>query len=104
MQHNRTFHDMTFTALSKRADEVETLDTVADILGGDDLREVTVFLSHERDEWYRGGEWHERLTSKEVIGVALADLDDPQAAIEILTREQACDLFGLKFIQYRECI
>jgi hypothetical protein len=100
MQHARTFHDMTFSALSCRADEVETLDTVADIIGGDDLRAVTVFLSHEQEPWHES--W--QTVGKEVIGVALADLDDPQAPVEILSREQARDLFGLTFIQNRECI
>jgi hypothetical protein len=100
MQHNRTFHDMTFTALSKRADEAKTLDAVSDYIGGDDLREVTVFLTHEQIGWHES--W--RTVGKEIIGVALADLDDPQAPVEILDRSQAMDLFGWRWIEDQEAL
>lgn len=100
MQHARTFHEMTFAALSKRADEVVTLDTVSDCIGGDDLREVMVFLTHEQIGWHES--W--QTVGKEVIGVALADLDDPQAPVEILTREQARDMFGTAWVEDREAL
>ena len=89
-------HDMTFTSLAKRADEKIILDCVADYIGGDDLREVTVFLTHEQSDRGEGRGYH--LDAKEVIGVALVDLDDPLAAIEILTRDQAVDLFGYRVV------
>lgn len=94
------FHDMTFPALAKRADEVVTLDTVADCIGGDDQREVTVFLTHEQIGWHEG--W--KTVGKEVIGVALCDLDDPLAPVEVMNREQARDLFGMGFIEDREAV
>ena len=44
-------------------------------LPGADLREVTVFATHEQDDL--GEDYGYRLHAKEVIGVALCDLDDP---------------------------
>jgi len=95
---------MTFQALSKRADETAILDSVTDYTGNGDLREVTVFLEHNLSEWLRDGEWQSRLIGKEVIGVALADVDDPFAAIEILDRDQAAALFGWAWVHERECM
>lgn len=83
-------HDMTFTSLAKRADETRILDCVADYIGGDDLREVTVFLEHEQIGW--GDGW--KTVGKEILGVALCDVDDPQAVPEILDRDQAVEMFG----------
>ena len=37
--------------------------------------------------------------AKEVIGVALCDVDDPYAMPEILDRDQAWELFGQQFIE-----
>ena len=45
--HNHRFPEMTFTALNNRADSTAIMDTVAELIGGDDTREVTVFLRHE---------------------------------------------------------
>ena len=107
MQHHRNL-DMTFTALAKRADEVAVLDTVADYTGvdprlpGADLREVTAFLTHEQDDL--GEDYGYRLVAKEVIAVALCDVDDPFAVPEILDRDQALALLGRKFIESQECV
>lgn len=92
--------DMTFNTLVRRADEILTLDSVCDYLGGDDLREVTVFMEHEQIGW--GDGW--KTVGKEIIGVAFCDLDDPLAAIEVLDRNQAVDLFGWKWVADRECM
>ena len=78
--HHARLQEMTFTALNNRADETVICDTVADYTGTDpgcrrDLREVTVFMTHEQDDL--GEDYGYRLHAKEVIGVALCDLDDP---------------------------
>jgi len=87
--------DMTFAALAKRADETNVRDCVADYLDNGDLREVTVFLEHDQSNPYDG---HYVLVSKEIIGVALCDVDEPNAAVEILTRDEAAAMFGWKWI------
>ena len=96
MQHHR-FPEMTFTALNNRADSTAIMDTVAELIGGDDTREVTVFLRHEQDDL--GEDCGYRLVAKELIGVALCDVDDPYAMPEILDRDQAWELFGQQFIE-----
>jgi len=86
-----TYHDMTFTALAKRADEVQILDTVADLLGeGDDLREVTLCFEHEQIGY--GDGW--KTVGKEIIAVAFCDVDDPLAVPEIITRDDLVALIG----------
>lgn len=103
MQHPR-FPEMTFTALRSRADEVQVLDTVADCLPervGDD-REVTLFLTHDQSSHGYGDDHFYRLEGKEVIGVALCDLDGPLAAPEVLTRDDAVELFGIQWVEDRE--
>ncbi len=92
--------DMTFAALAKRADETNVRDCVADYLDNGDLREVTVFLDHDRDTRCGGNGYDDTYTlaGKEIIGVALCDLDDPQAAVEILTRDEAEAMFGWKWV------
>lgn len=92
--------DMTFPALSRRAAEVNTDYTVADVLNNGDDREITVFLTHDQSDL--GGNSGYRLESKEVIGVALCDLDDPLAAPEVLTRDDAVELFGISWVEDRE--
>jgi len=99
MKH-ATFHSMTFAALSARADSTSIMDTVAELIGGDDTREVAVFLRHEQDDL--GEDYGYRLVAKEVIGVALCDLDDPYAMPEILDRDRAWELFGQQFIENLE--
>lgn len=101
MQHHR-FPEMTFGALNNRADSTAIMDTVSDVIGGDDTREVTVFLRHEQDDL--GEDYGYRLYAKEVIGVALCDLDDPYAVPEILDRDQAWALLGRDFIEAQECV
>ena len=96
--------DMKFNTLVRRADEILTLDSVCDYLGGDDLREVTVFMEHEQSSHGYGDDQFYRLEGKEIIGVAFCDLDDPLAAIEVLDRNQAVDLFGWKWVADRECM
>ena len=101
MKH-ATFHSMTFAALSARADSTSIMDTVAELIGGDDTREVTVFMTHEQDDL--GEDYGYRLHAKEVIGVALCDVDDPFAVPEILDRDQAWALLGRDFIEAQECV
>ena len=101
MQHHR-FPEMTFGALNNRADSTAIMDTVAELIGGDDLREIIVFLRHEQDEL--GGNSGYRPESQEVIGVALCDLDDPLAAPEVLSRDDAVELFGIQWVEDRELV
>ena len=101
MQHHR-FPEMTFGALNNRADSTAIMDTVAELIGGDDAREVAVFLRHEQDDL--GEDYGYRLVAKEVIGVALCDLDDPYAMPEILDRDQAWELFGIQWVEDREMV
>ena len=101
MQHHR-FPEMTFGALNNRADSTAIMDTVAELIGGDDTREVAVFLRHEQDDL--GEDYGYRLVAKEVIGVALCDLDDPYAMPEILDRDQAWELFGIQWVEDRELV
>ena len=101
MKH-ATFHSMTFAALSARADSTAIMDTVADVIGGDDTREVAVFLRHEQDDL--GEDYGYRLVAKEVIGVALCDVDDPYAMPEILDRDRAWELFGIQWVEDREMV
>ena len=86
--------EMTFKALSARADEVDVSNTVADYLGGEDYREISVFLEVEQSCDMRYGENILSTEAKRIIGVALCDLDDPQADIEILDRDAALEMFG----------
>ena len=65
-----------------------------------DLREITVFLRHEQDDL--GEDYGYRLVAKEVIGVALCDVDDPYAMPEILDRDQAAELLGQGFVDNME--
>lgn len=100
MQHHR-FPEMTFGALNNRADSTAIMDTVSDVIGGgDDLREITVFLRHEQDDL--GEDYGYRLVAKEVIGVALCDVDGPLAAPEVLTRDEAAELLGQGFVDNME--
>ena len=101
MQHHR-FPEMTFGALNNRADSTAIMDAVAELIGGDDTREVAVFLRHEQDDL--GEDYGYRLVAKEVIGVALCDLDDPYAMPEILDRDQAWELFGIQWVEDRELV
>lgn len=98
--------DMTFPALSRRADEVLTDNCVADILGDGDTREITVFLSHDGKLRCGNEDYADQFTleSKEVIGVALCDLDDPLAPVEVLTRDEAVARFGWKWAERLECV
>lgn len=100
MFHHRHHQEMTFTALNNRADSTAIMDTVAELIGGDDTREVTVFLRHEQDDL--GEDYGYRLVAKEVIGVALCDVDDPYAMPEILDRDQAAELLGQGFVDNME--
>ena len=86
--------EMTFKALSARADEVDVSNTVADYLGGEDYREISVFIEVEQSCSGYGRDTVYRDESKRIIGVALCDLDDPQADIEILDRDAAREMFG----------
>lgn len=94
--------DMTFPSLCCRADEVDKDSTVADFLHNDDYREVNAFLRHDMSESLRYGEWDNKLVAKEILGVALIDLDDDQAPIEILTRDEAVDLLGWRWAENLE--
>ena len=98
--YQRPSPDMTFLGLCSRADEMVTIDDMATHFGTEDYREVAVFLTHDQSDL--GGNSGYRLESKEVIGVALCDLDDPLAAPEILDRDQAWELFGHGFVDNME--
>ena len=99
MQHHR-FPEMTFGALNNRADSTAIMDAVAELIGGDDTREVAVFLRHEQDDL--GEDYGYRLVAKEVIGVALCDVDAPYAMPEILDLDQAAELLGQGFVDNME--
>ena len=99
MEHHR-FPEMTFGALNNRADSTAIMDTVAELIGGGDTREVAVFLRHEQDDL--GEDYGYRLVAKEVIGVALCDVDAPYAMPEILDRDQAAELLGQGFVDNME--
>lgn len=90
MKHQR---DWTVQALANRADQIERIGSVADILGGEDHRSVAVYYAHDRADFI-----DERLTcfialAAEVIGVVIGG-DDPSFAAEVLDRGQAQDRFG----------
>jgi len=83
--------DMTFTALSKRADEVKILESMAWMTGkGDDLREVVLFLKHDQSSLGDGY----KTVAKEIIAAALCDVDDPDADPEIISRDDLVAMFG----------
>ena len=100
--YQRPSPDMTFRGLCSRADEMVTIDDMATHFGTEDYREVAVFLTHDQSDL--GGNSGYRLESKEVIGVALCDLDDPLAAPEVLTRDDAVELFGISWVEDRELV
>lgn len=94
--------EMTFAALSARADEVEICDTVADYMDGEDYREVTVFIELDQSCDMRGDDITYRNEAKRIIGVALCDLDDPQTEIEIWDRDTAWEKFGRDWVENKE--
>jgi hypothetical protein len=94
--------EMTFQALSARADEVQTENTVADIIDGEDRREITAFLEFDQSCDMRGDDVTYRLESKRIIGVALCDLDDPQAEIEIWDRDTVWERLGRDWVENSE--
>jgi hypothetical protein len=98
------FQDMTFSALSRRADSVVKDDTVADILGGEDYRQITAFLEHDIHSDMRGDDTIYRLDGKRIIGVALCDLDDPLADIEVMDRYSALAVFGPAWVERMEYV
>ena len=98
--YQRPSPDMTFRGLCSRADEMVTIDDMATHFGTEDYREVAVFLRHEQDDL--GEDYGYRLVAKEVIGVALCDVDDPYAMPEILDRDQAAELLGHGFVDNME--
>ena len=98
--YQRPSPDMTFRGLCSRADEMVTIDDMATHFGTEDYREVAVFLRHEQDDL--GEDYGYRLVAKEVIGVALCDVDDPYAMPEVLTRDDAVELFGISWVEDRE--
>jgi hypothetical protein len=86
-------HDMTFTALSKRADEVKILDTVDVMTGeGNDQREVVLFLEH--DQRSLGEDCGYKTVAREVIAAALCDVDDWETDPEIISRDDLVAMFG----------
>lgn len=98
--YQRPIPDMTFRGLCSRADEMVTIDDMATHFGTEDYREIIVFLRHEQDDL--GEDYGYRLVAKEVIGVALCDVDDPYAMPEILDRDQAAELLGQGFVDNME--
>ena len=95
------YTDMTFASLARRADEVLTRNTVAEYLGTEDHREITVFLDHDMSEPWSG---HNRLDGKRLVAVALCDLDDPLAVVELMDRDHAWDFLGQHFVEDLEWV
>lgn len=98
------FQEMTFSALCKRADEVQKDDTVADVLGGEDYRQVTVFLEVEQLCDMRGDDTTYRTEAKRIIGTAICDLDDPLAPIEVWDRDTTLAEFGRAWVERAEAV
>lgn len=98
-----TRHDMTFTALCNRADEMKIAGVVSDfrvVEPEEPAREVAVFLTQERSDMGDGYDIH----AKEIIGVALCNLDDAAEPVEILSRSDAWDFFGRTFVEDMEAV
>lgn len=100
MKHTR---DWTVQALANRADQIEHVGSVADILGGDDHRSVAVYYAHESGSFLGGSDGYWTGTAAEVIGVVIGG-DDPSFRAEVLDREQARDLFGDDLVARWEAI
>lgn len=94
--------EMTFQALSARADEVNTDYTLAGVIGGEDHREIILFLSYDQSCDMRGDDVTYRLESKRILGLALCDLDDPQAEIEIWDRDTVWERLGRDWVENSE--
>lgn len=96
-------HHLSFTpdALAYRADHVEDCDTVADIMGGEDYRNVQAFFINGESDFDCGLDDSERLPAGELIGLVIGG-DDPHFPGEVLDRDQACDLFGYSWVAERE--
>ncbi len=87
------YHEMNFTALSNRADEVKFLESVAWMTGkGDDQREVVLFLEHDQSSL--GEDCGYTTVAKEITAAALCDIDDPDADPEIISRDDLVEMFG----------
>ena len=96
MKHDRV--SWTITALTNRSDAIEHPGTVADILGGDDHRDVAVHYAHESGSFLGGVEGYWTGTAAEVIGVVIGG-DDPHFPGEVLSRSQAQEVFGHDWIR-----
>lgn len=96
MKHDRI--SWTVQALANRADQIEHVGTMADILGGDeDYRDVAIYYAHDMADFI-----DERLTcfialAAEVIGVVIGG-DDPSFPAEVLSRSEAQDRFGSEWV------
>lgn len=80
-------------ALTFRADRIQELDTVADMIGGDDHRSVSVYYVHDGVDWTEDGGFPTQDAFAEVLGVVIGG-DDPSFPAEVLDRAQAQDFFG----------
>lgn len=98
------YKEMTFAALSRCADSVVKDDMVADVLGGEDYREIATFLEHDTSTRPNGDKEEYTTVGKRIIGVALCDLDDPQADVEVLDRDQAWAMFGREWVERMEYV
>jgi hypothetical protein len=98
--HQRPMQDMTLKALACRSDEICEDNCVTDILGNGDYREIRAFLTHDQIGW--GDGW--KTVGKDIIGVALCDLDDDAAPAEILTRAEAVDMLGHRWAEGLEVV
>ena len=96
--------EMTFAALSARADEVNIDYTLADVIGGEDDREISLFLTYDQSCDMRGDDITYRTDAKRIIGVALCDLDDPQAALALWDRDMVWEKFGRNWVEDREAV
>ena len=97
----RPMQDMTLAALACRADEIDSDNCVADFIGGEDYREVRAFLTHDQSNPWGD---HYVTVGKDIIGVALVDLDDDAAPVEVLTRAEAVDLLGHRWAERLEVV
>lgn len=94
MKHHRSH---TPEAIAMRADHVSDLGTVADIMGGEDHRNVCAYFINSEADFDCGLDGSERLPAGELIGIIIGG-DDPSWPVEVLDRDQAFDMFGVEWV------
>lgn len=99
MRHDRI--SWTAQALANRADSIQRIGSVSDVMGGEDHREVAVYFEHTGLNWTEDGNFQTDETSADVIGVVIG-WDDPAFPAEVLDRGQAQDRFGSDLVAWWE--